>query len=147
MNYAIGIKFGKLTISTGIVNQYGDVIQLVVMAIDPTDGEKTFDNTVKSVEKLLVHSSIPFSQIKGIGIGLPCDIKENATVVSYQETLPWNGFPLKQRIYEAFKLERIVIETDKTMAMYAKERPRQITATSAEYYVAGAGLRVFKEMD
>lgn len=144
MKYAIGIAIGEVNIVSGIVNQYGDLIQQELINTDQTDAEKSFDSVVKCVEKLLVHSSIPFEQISGIGISVPGKVDEKG-VVDCHVILSWNEFPLAQRMSEAFKLERIKVDTDVAMASYV-ERDNQKTSTmTIEASLIGSGLSVLKE--
>lgn len=145
MKYAIGIAIGEVNIASGIVNQYGDLIQQELINTDHKNDEKAFDSVVKCVEKLLVHSSIPFNQINGIGISVPGIIDKSNGVVDCHVILSWKEFPLAQRVYEAFRLDRINVDTDRKMASFVKKDVDQIPMITMETSLIGSGLSVLKD--
>lgn len=120
MTYSIGIDIGGTTIASGIVNQYGDVIQQEIINSDSQDREKMFERVVTCVEKLLTHSSIPVDQIEGIGIGVPGKVDRENGVAVFQNNLPWGNFPIAARIREAFQVDNVVIDNDVYMAAFAE---------------------------
>lgn len=120
MTYAIGIDIGGTTIASGIVNQYGDLIQQEIINSDPSDREKMFERVVTCVERLLTHSSIPVDQICGIGIGVPGKVDRENGIAVFQNNLPWDNFPIAERMREVFKVDHIVIDNDVYMAAFAE---------------------------
>lgn len=120
MTYAIGIDIGGTTIASGIVNQYGDIIQREIINSDPTDREKMFERVVTCVERLLTHSSIPVDQIDGIGIGVPGKVDRQNGIAVFQNNLPWTNFPIAEKIREKFHVDNVVIDNDVYMAAFAE---------------------------
>lgn len=142
MKYAIGIAIGEVHIASGIVNQYGDLIQKELINTDQSDAEKVFDSVLKCVEKLLVHSSIPFEQINGFGISVPGIVDEKTGHVDCQGILPWSNFPLAERMYLACKKERIKVSTDNEIASKVEKKARGIFTFTMKANVVSSGLSV-----
>lgn len=120
MIYLIGIDIGGTTIASGIMNQYGDIIQQEIVSSDPTDREKMFDRVVTCVERLLTHSSIPKNQIVGIGVGVPGKVDRENGIAVFQNNLPWDNFPIAKRIKEAFGIDNVAIDNDVYVAAFAE---------------------------
>src|SRR5690625_966889 len=112
MRYAIGIDIGGTKIASGIVNQHGDLIQQEIIKSDPSDREKMFSQVITCVERLMNHSSIPLSEIDGIGAGVPGKIDRDNGVALFQNNLPWRDFPFVKRIQKQFKIECVVLDND-----------------------------------
>lgn len=111
MRYAIGIDIGETTISSGIMDQHGQLIQQEIVKSEPSDRDKMFENVVSCVEQLIDHSRLPFEEIDGIGVGVP----EKAGLAVYQ-----NQFPLVEKLQTTFNKERIVIDHDVYMGALAE---------------------------
>lgn len=140
MKYAIGIAVEEVNVFGGIVNEHGNLIQQELINTDTSDAEKAFDCVVKCVEKLLVHSSIPFEQINGIGISVPGIVDHVRGVVDCHPNLPWTVFPLSARLKEAFIEKRIIVDTDRKMVFYVDKMNQTFSTITAEDCVIGAGL-------
>lgn len=120
MTYSIGIDIGGTTIASGIVNQSGDLIQQEMVSSDPTDREKMFNQVVTCVKRLLTHSSIPVDQINGVGIGVPGKVDRENGIAVFQNNLPWDNFPIAERIRKQFSIDNVVIDNDVYMAAFAE---------------------------
>lgn len=120
MRYSIGIDIGGTKIASGIVNEDGNVIQQVKVPSIPTDRESMFNQVVMCVHRLLDHSSIPLKEISGIGAGVPGKVDVTNGIAVFQNNIPWEDFPLRDRLREAFPVERTMIDNDVYMATYAE---------------------------
>jgi len=140
MRYAIGIDIGGTKIASGIVNQHGDLIQQEVIKSDPSDREKMFSQVITCVERLMNHSSIPFSEIDGIGAGVPGKIDRDNGVALFQNNLPWQDFPFVKRIQKQFKIECIVLDNDVYMAALAEWKEAGLTDELLVYMTISTGI-------
>ncbi|HLR52044.1 MAG TPA: ROK family protein [Candidatus Avamphibacillus sp.] len=140
MNYAIGIDIGGTTIASGIVNQKGDVIQQEIVNSDPSDREKMFEKVIQCVEKLMDHSSIPMSEIYGIGAGVPGKVDRDKGIAVFQNNLPWSNFPFVKRIQDHFKIDKITMDNDVYMAAYAEWKAAGLSDELFVYMTISTGI-------
>jgi len=140
MKYAIGIDIGGTKIASGIVNQQGDLIQQEIVKSDPSDREKMFEKVVLCVEKLMNHSSIPLSDIDGIGAGVPGKINRENGIAIFQNNLPWSNFPFSERIRDHFKINKVTIDNDVYMATYAEWKAASLTNELFVYMTISTGI-------
>lgn len=140
MKYAIGIDIGGTTIACGIVNQNGGLIQYEIAKSDPTDRENMFAQVIKCVEKLINHSSIPFEQIYGIGVGVPGKIDRKNGIAIFQNNLPWKNFPLVERMTSVFNKDRIVMDNDVYMAAFAEWNAAELHDELFVYMTISTGI-------
>lgn len=145
MKYAIGIAFEGVNVASGIVNQYGDLIQQELSHANQFDADKLYDSVVKCVEKLLVHSSIPFNQINGIGISVPGSIDKMRNRVDCKGILPWSDFPLADRLCETFKTNKFKISTDSEVVSIIEKKVQHLSIFTIESNVIGAGLSMLED--
>lgn len=135
MRYAIGIDIGGTKIASGIVNEHGDLIQKEVVRSDTSDKEQMFSQVITCVQTLMNHSSIPLSDIFGIGAGIPGKVDRENGIAVFQNNLPWRDFPFTKRISEALGVNRIVIDNDVDMAAFAEWKKAELTETDLFTYI------------
>ena len=140
MRYAIGIDIGGTKIASGIVNQHGDLIQQEIIKSDSSDREKMFSQVITCVERLMNHSSIPLSEIDGIGAGVPGKIDRDNGVALFQNNLPWRDFPFVKRIQKQFKIECVVLDNDVYMAALAEWKEAGLTDELLVYMTISTGI-------
>src|SRR5699024_12507486 len=119
MKYAIGIDIGGTKIASGIVNQQGDLIQQEIVKSDPSDREKMFEKVVLCVEKLMNHSSIPLSDIDGIGAGVPGKINRENGIAIFHNNQNWRNFHFYHRTRDHFKIKKVTIDKDACMTTHS----------------------------
>ncbi|MBY7142855.1 ROK family protein [Virgibacillus sp. NKC19-3] len=120
MKYAIGLDIGGTKVASGIINQNGDIIQREIAKSDPSTRENMFSSVVTCLEQLLGHSSIPISDIYGIGAGVPGKVDRKNGIAVFQNNLPWRNFSFVDRIRKAFEIDRVLIDNDVHMAAFAE---------------------------
>ncbi|WP_077328677.1 ROK family protein [Virgibacillus siamensis] len=135
MRYAIGIDIGGTKISSGIVNEAGDLIQQETVSSDPSDKESMFGRVLKCVEQLMDHSSISVHDIYGVGAGVPGKVDWDNGIAVYQNNLPWENFPFVKRLRDKLGFERIVMDNDVYMAAFAEWRNAELHAGETFVYV------------
>lgn len=140
MRYAIGIDIGGTKIASGILNEHGDIIQQEKVPSDPSDRESMFARVIACVNKLLDHSSIPLDQIVGIGAGVPGKVDVHNGVAIFQNNLPWENFPLAERLKETYDVERVTIDNDVYMATFAEWKKAKLTDELFVYVTISTGI-------
>jgi glucokinase len=118
MKKAIGIDIGGTKIAAGIITESGDLLNRTEVKSDPSDRESMFTQVVIAVEQVLEGTS--FSEIEGIGVGVPGKVDRENGIAVFQNNLPWSQFPIAARLQEQFGAKPITIDNDVYMAAYAE---------------------------
>ncbi|MEH7083518.1 ROK family protein [Neobacillus drentensis] len=118
MKRAIGIDIGGTKIAAGIVSESGELLHRTEVKSNPSDREKMFAQVVTAVEQVLEET--PFSEIEGIGVGVPGKVDRENGIAVFQNNLPWQQFPIAARLHEQFGSKPIVIDNDVYMAAFAE---------------------------
>lgn len=120
MKYGLGVDVGGTKIATVIIDQHGKIISRVEVPSAPFDKEKMFEQVVNSIDNVLVKSKLDISMIEGMGVGVPGKVDRDNGIAIYQNNLPWQKFPIVDRLKERFPIQNIVIDNDVYMAAYAE---------------------------
>jgi glucokinase len=120
MNKSIGIDIGGTKIAAGIITEKGELLKRTEVKSDPSDREKMFSRVVEAVELLLKDSSFPITDMAGIGVGVPGKVDRESGIAIFQNNLPWEQFPVTQRLRELFGINKIVIDNDVYNAAFAE---------------------------
>lgn len=133
--YIVGIDIGGTKIATALMKKDGKMIQKSEVASDVTDKEKMFQQVIKSVEEVLKKSQVSIEEIQGMGVGVAGKVDRKNGIAVYQNNLPWQNFPLKERLKEYYSIDHIVIENDVTMAAFAEWRAAKMTEEETFVYL------------
>jgi glucokinase len=120
MKKAIGIDIGGTKIAAGIITEKGELLKRTEVKSDPSDREKMFSRVVEAVELLLKDSSLSITDMAGIGVGVPGKVDREKGIAVFQNNLPWENFPVTQRLRESFGIEKLVIDNDVYTAAFAE---------------------------
>lgn len=120
MAYALGVDIGGTKIATIIIDENGKIYKRAEVPSDSSHKEKMFDQVIRSIELVLEESQISISEIKGIGVGVPGKVDRENGVAVFQNNLPWENFPIANRLREYFSIDNIVVDNDVYMATFAE---------------------------
>jgi glucokinase len=118
MKKSIGIDIGGTKIAAGIISEAGKLLHRAEVKSDPSDRETMFKQVVTAVEQVL--EGTPFSEMEGIGVGVPGKIDRENGIAIFQNNLPWQQFPIAARLREQFGAKKITIDNDVYMAAFAE---------------------------
>jgi glucokinase len=135
MKKAIGIDIGGTKIAAGIIAESGELLNCMEVNSDPSDRESMFNQVVKAVEQVLEGSSFSWSEIEGIGVGVPGKVDREKGIAVFQNNLPWQQFPITARLQEQFCPQRITIDNDVYMAAFAEWIAAQVNRNGTFVYV------------
>ncbi len=135
MKRAIGIDIGGTKIAAGIVTESGELLYRSEVKSDPSDREKMFEQVVWAVGQVLEMSSLTWSELVGIGVGVPGKVDRENGVAIFQNNLPWEQFPLLARLQEQFGIEQITIDNDVYMAAFAEWKSAKVKEFETFVYV------------
>jgi glucokinase len=118
MKKAIGIDIGGTKIAAGIISDSGELINRAEVKSDPSNRENMFKQVVTAVELVLKETA--FSEIEGIGVGVPGKVDRENGIAVFQNNLPWQQFPIAARLQDQFGAKPITIDNDVYMAAFAE---------------------------
>jgi len=117
MKTAIGVDIGGTKILTALVDECGHVLESVQVDSDTRDKETMFRSVVKSIEQLFDLCNIN-KLSSPIGVGVPGLVDNVNGVAVYQSNIPWENFPIKERLKNSFETNGILVDNDVVMAGY-----------------------------
>jgi glucokinase len=133
MKKAIGIDIGGTKIAAGVISQSGELLHRAEVKSDPSDRENMFTQVVKAVEQVL--EGTQFSDMEGIGVGVPGKVDRENGIAIFQNNLPWQQFPIADRLQEQFCAKTITIDNDVYMAAFAEWKAAQGKTNETFVYV------------
>lgn len=120
LTYSLGVDIGGTKIATVTIDERGAIYKRSEVPSDPSDKEKMFEQVVRSIELVLQESQIKIQDIQGIGVGVPGKVDRENGIAIFQNNLPWENFPIANRLREYFSIENIVVDNDVYMATFAE---------------------------
>jgi glucokinase len=133
MKKAIGIDIGGTKIAAGIISEAGELLYRQEVKSDPSDRESMFKQVVTAVEQVLEGTA--FSEIEGIGIGVPGKVDRENGIAIFQNNLPWQQFPIAARLQEQFGSIPTIVDNDVYMAAFAEWKAAQGKRNETFVYV------------
>lgn len=120
MSYLLSLDIGGTKIATVVANETGEIVSRVEYASVSSDREAMFAQVVKSIEEALIEAGITVDQVSGMGLGVPGKINRDEGIAVFQNNLPWENFPVVERLKEEFPIDHIVLDNDVYMATFAE---------------------------
>lgn len=133
MKKAIGLDIGGTKIAAGIISEAGELLYRQEVKSDPSDRESMFKQVVTAVEQVLRGTS--FSEIEGIGVGVPGKVDRENGIAIFQNNLPWQQFPIAARLQEQFGSIPTTVDNDVYMAAFAEWKAAQGKRNETFVYV------------
>jgi predicted NBD/HSP70 family sugar kinase len=142
--FAVGVHMDPAVITYVLVNLSGTIVAESRMRMPETrDVSATTEKIISSVRHLIESAGVAVDRVLGIGIAAPGPIDATeGIIVRPPLALAWSGFPIKQRLVEAFALP-VLIAKDASAAGFA-ERWNSTSDPSAftmfVYFGTGVGV-------
>jgi glucokinase len=133
MKKAIGLDIGGTKIAAGIISEAGELLYRQEVKSDPSDRESMFKQVVTAVEQVLRGTA--FSEIEGIGVGVPGKVDRENGIAIFQNNLPWQQFPIAARLQEQFGSIPTTVDNDVYMAAFAEWKTAQGQMNDTFVYV------------
>lgn len=133
LTYVLGLDIGGTKIATALLTNAGEVIARIELPSDARDREKMYAQVVRSIELLFEKTTVEASDIQAIGVGVPGKVDSDQGIAVFQNNLPWENFPIADRLKESFSIEPIIVENDVVMATFAEWA--QVRADDDETFV------------
>lgn len=134
MKKSIGLDIGGTKIAAGIITEKGELLHRIELKSDISNRENMFAQVVKIIETLLDYSEVSLSEIKGIGVGVPGKVDRKTGIAVFQNNIPWENFPIVQRLEKHFGTNQIFIDNDVYMAAFAEWKLAQMKVNETFVY-------------
>lgn len=120
--YSIGIDLGGTNIKGVLTDETGDVLCWYNGPTGAEHGpEYVLGRMKQAIADLIGRASIPFAEIKGIGIGLPGQVDPASGTAIFLPNLPgWSNIPVRSMLETNLQI-RVEIENDVRMAAWGEK--------------------------
>ncbi len=135
MKYSIGLDIGGTKIAAGVVDEDGKLYDQLKLPSKTEDKESMFKQVIQVVDSVLSEFEGNKEDIIGIGVGLPGKVDRENGIALFQNNLPWENFPLKDRLLEHYPEMAIHIDNDVAVAAYGEYFLNHIEEDSLFTYV------------
>ena len=120
MKKTIGIDIGGTKIAAGIVYEDGKIEHEVVIRSNVETRDGMFDSLLEAIDQVIEKSGLLPEEIS-FGIGVPGLVDSEAGVAIFQNNLPWENFPLKEKLMIAYpSCQSVAINNDVYQAALAE---------------------------
>ena len=120
MKKTIGIDIGGTKIAAGIVYDNGEMEHVTVIPSDSESREGMFESLTQAVDQVIESADLADSEIS-FGIGVPGLVDSENGIAIFQNNLPWENFPLKERLLEKYpNCQKISMNNDVYQAALAE---------------------------
>lgn len=120
-NYSLGVDIGGTKIAVALVDTEGNILFREERLSRTESADLLFETLVDCMNEVLSNSKTTLSELNGIGVGIPGKVDIENGIAIYQNNIPWENFPLKERLEMVFGEHlNIYIDNDVKMAAYAE---------------------------
>lgn len=134
--YALGVDIGGTKIAVALIDKQGNINSRVEQPTVTTSREDLFQLLIQCIDEVFEKSGLDAQTIEGIGIGVPGKVDVDQGIAVFQNNIPWENFPLTQRIKEVYGEHLLVkIDNDVKMAAYSEYKHLNLKADDLFTYI------------
>lgn len=134
--YALGVDIGGTKIAVALIDEQGSIYSRVERPTVTTSREDLFQLLIQCIDEVFEKSEFDAQTIEGIGIGVPGKVDVDKGIAVFQNNIPWENFPLAQRIKEVYGEHLLVkVDNDVKMAAYSEYKYRNLKSDELFTYV------------
>lgn len=135
MKKAIGVDIGGTKIAAAIVYEDGSIAHETKVISDTSSREKMYDSVCLAIDKVLELGQLT-NEVLPFGVGVPGLINREEGIAIFQNNLPWDDFPIAQRLTDSYpNCEKVVIDNDVYQAAYAEWLAANLGAEDTMIYL------------
>lgn len=135
MKKAIGVDIGGTKIAAAIVYEDGSLAHEVKVSSDTSSREKMYASLCLAIDQVLEQSQLKDEAIP-FGIGVPGLVDRNKGIAIFQNNLPWDNFPIVERLIESYEnCQKVVVDNDVYQAAYAEWKAANLSAEDTMIYL------------
>src|SRR5262249_46389492 len=111
----IGIDLGGTKMFGAIAALGGNILDEVEFSRHGTSGEASFLRLAELIEILMASPHLEGHKIRGIGVGAAGVTLHREGLVTWEPSLNWRDFPLRQKLTEKFNMP-VIVDNDVNLA-------------------------------
>lgn len=134
MVYALGVDIGGTKIASVIIDENYNIISRYEVESIPENKETMFVQVIKAIDKVMQQANMQITQISGMGIGIPGKVDRKNGIAIFQNNLPWENFPIINRLSEHYNFTQIKIDNDVHLAALAEWKISNLTKGATFVY-------------
>lgn len=135
MKKAIGLDIGGTKIAAGVITEAGDLLHRVELTSDVSSRENMFKQVIRTINQVLTESGTSIDEIEGIGAGVPGKVDIKNGIAIFQNNIPWQKFPIVERLKDAFGINTVMMDNDVYMAAFAEWKAAQMKHNETFVYL------------
>ncbi|MEC1177863.1 ROK family protein [Metasolibacillus meyeri] len=140
MSYILVADVGGTKLATALFHQNLQIINKKEVASDKTNREVLFTCLLKSFQDLCEEQQISFEQIAKVAVGVPGIVDPKQGIAVFQNNIPWESFPLSNRLIEIFPHAQIKVDNDVYMATWGEYQARTFSKETMVYMTLSTGI-------
>lgn len=140
MGYILVADVGGTKVATAIFSPDLQMMSKQEIPSDTSNREALFQCLIKSFEQLCAEKYISFGEISKVCIGLPGIVDVEKGIAVYQNNIPWENFPVCERLKEEFPNAEIQMDNDVYMATWGEYRARAFVKETMVYVTLSTGI-------
>lgn len=119
--YYIGVDLGGTNIAVGIVDKDFSIIKNGSVPTKPERGaDPIIEDMAALIKKLLADANIPLSDVAYVGVATPGTANNVTGVVEYANNIPFDKYPLADKLSSLLDGVKVYIENDANAAAKAE---------------------------
>lgn len=132
---ALSVDIGGTKIAAAILDVNGKLSHRKEVPSHIQSAETMFLSLTTVMDEVLQSANLSPQQLSGVGVCLPGKVDSTNGVAVFQNNLPWENFPLVQRLQAYYPIQKIVIENDVKAAAYAEYQLAHLSKEDIFYYM------------
>ena len=110
----IGLDLGGTKLYGAVADLNGAILHELHISHHQTQSEESYELLCGLLDELMVFARESGKHLRGVGVGVPGVVSPSGQV-ELAPSLEWNGFPLRQRLEERYRLP-VVVKNDVNLA-------------------------------
>jgi len=131
---------GGTKLAVALFSQHHQLLSRREVPSDKTNKEALFTCLINSFEQLCEEKEVSFDEISKVCIGVPGIVDIQKGIAIYQNNIPWENFPICERLTEVFPHAHIKMDNDVYMATWGEYRARDFSKETMIYITLSTGI-------
>lgn len=140
MSYILVADVGGTKLATALFNHHQQILIKREVPSDISTREALFNCLIDSFEILCMEKKLSFNEVSKVCIGVPGIVDVQKGLAVYQNNIPWNNFPICERLTEFFPHAQIMMDNDVHMATWGEYNARGFRKETMVYITLSTGI-------
>ncbi|MEK4485993.1 ROK family protein [Psychrobacillus sp. FSL H8-0484] len=140
MEYIVAVDIGGTKIAAGVLNKENVWMSEVKIKSDTSSANNMYASLLESIQEAIDQANLSKEQITGIGLTIPGQLDTEKGLAIYQNNLPWENFPVGDRLAKEFPTYQLAFEHDVVAAALGEWSVRNLTDELFVYITVSTGI-------